>query len=178
MKNIIEKAKYYIDLTSKEAIGSKLTAEEAKKAQELRRELSARGLDPQHIVGLDYRALVFAYKTKVTGFVAMRDNDKRFASVSAELQRLGIEPDQQRLARILAEFKQNAKVIDKKKTTKGVCPARKAADRNNAIVAAEITAEDARRAAEELALEEKARVERDRMARESINAFAAKAFGA
>ena len=59
MKNIIEKAKYYIDLTSKEAIGSKLTAEEAKKAQELRRELSARGLDPQHIVGLDYRALVF-----------------------------------------------------------------------------------------------------------------------
>ena len=36
MKNIIEKAKYYIDLTSKEATGSKLTAEEAKKAQELR----------------------------------------------------------------------------------------------------------------------------------------------
>lgn len=178
MKTIIEKAKNYIDLSSKEAAGSKLTADEARQAQELRRELSARGLDPQHIVGLEYRARVFAYKTKITGFVAMHENDKRFASTCRFLQNVGIDPDQQRLGRILAEFKQNAKAISKKKTAKGVCPARQAADRNNAAVAAEISAEDAAAVAKELALEEKARAERDRLARESINAFAAKAFGA
>jgi signal transduction histidine kinase len=177
MKNIIEKSKKYIELSGKEAAGSKLTAEEAKQVQELRRELSARGLDPQHVVGLDYRALVFAYKSKVATFVAMRENDKYYASTRYYLQSAGIEPDQQRLGRMLAEFKQNAKSIAKKKTTRGVCMARQERERAITAIVAEISEEDAQRAAEELAAEEKARQERERMSRESITAFAAEAFG-
>lgn len=115
MKSIVLKAQKYIELNTK-ASKSKLTADEIQQSRQLRRELSARGLDPQHIVGLEYRALVFAYKAKVTAFVNMRTDDKRIVPTYLFLQKVGINPDQRELARLLAEFKQNAKRVDKRKT--------------------------------------------------------------
>lgn len=115
MKSIVLKAQKYIELNTK-ASKSKLTADEIQQSHQLRRELSARGLDPQHVVGLEYRALVFTYKAKVTAFVNMRTDDKRIVPTYLFLQKVGINPDQRELARLLTEFKQNAKRVDKRKT--------------------------------------------------------------
>jgi hypothetical protein len=145
MKNIIDKAKQYIDLTNMEASGSKLSSDDITQVKSLRRELAARGLDPQHIVGLDYRALVFAHKAAVQNFVDMHDSDRRRAAAMNKLQGFGITPDKQRLERMLAEFKQNAKEIGKRKSSKkNISLARKQADLNLANISAEISAEDAR----------------------------------
>ena len=143
MKNIIDKAKQYIDLTNMEASGSKLSTDDIKQAKSLRRELAARGLDPQHIVGLDYRALVFAHKAAVQNFVNMHDSDKRRATAMHKLQSFGITPDKQRLERLLAEFKQNAKEIGRRKTSKkNISLARRDADAREAAIQAELAAED------------------------------------
>ncbi len=116
MKNVLTKAQKYIALNEQQASGSKLTTAEIQQCRQLRRELAARGLDPQHITGLEYRALVFTHKAKVATFVSLRPGDKRTVPTYLFLKKAGIEPDQQRLARLLAEFKQNAKRVDKQKT--------------------------------------------------------------
>ncbi len=155
----------------------KPNAEQAKSFNELRRELSARGLNPQHIDGLIYRATVYDNKTAVATYVKMHDDDSRRAQYRARLHRAGIDwHDKQKLSHILADIAHCAKVIDKKKTTKGVCLSREDCDQRTAEIAAELHQEEIASAAEEIAAEEAARVKRERLTRESINEFVQNAF--
>lgn len=181
-KNIILKAQEYIALNTK-ASKSKLTTDEIQQSRQLRRELSARGLDPQHIVGLEYRALVFTYKSKVTAFVNMRTDDKRIVPTYLFLQKVGINPDQRELARLLAEFKQNAKRVDKRKTERFTEFARpRFAANDDTVRLTDLTEDDFAEedrlldeAADELAY---ACFDSDDNSNDSgINAFAAEAFG-
>lgn len=174
---ITGKAMRYITLTDAEANGRKLSTAEAKEVHSLRRELSARGLDPQHTTGLEYRALVFDHKKKVENFVKLHENDKRKRNLEQQLKNLGITPDPQRLERILSGFKVNAKAVDKLKRTQGVCMSRQHADAKVAEVTTEIDIEQAELAAEELAAAETARVQRQRESEASITAFVAEAMG-
>ena len=140
--SIINKAKRYVILNALEGDGAKLCPKAANEVASLRRELAARGLDPQHIVGLDYRALVFAHKAAVQNFVNMHDSDKRRTAAMHKLQSFGITPDKQRLERLLAEFKQNAKKIGRRKTSKkNISLARRDADAREAAIQAELAAE-------------------------------------
>lgn len=142
--DIVGKAERYVTLNKLEGSGAKLSSEAANEIASLRRELNARGLDPQHIDELEYRALVHKHKSKVTAFVNTRDGSRRHAQVKYELKGLGIDPNKKRLAHILAGFKLSGKQTSKKKTTRGVNMARKQADLNLADIRAEISAEDAR----------------------------------
>lgn len=142
--DIVGKAERYVTLNKLEGSGAKLSSEATNEIASLRRELNARGLDPQHIDELEYRALVYKHKSKVATFVDMRDGSKRHAQVKYELKGLGIDPNKKRLARILAGFKLSGKQTSKKKTTRGVNMARKQADLNLADIRAEISAEDTR----------------------------------
>lgn len=142
--DIVGKAERYVTLNKLEGSGAKLSSEAANEIASLRRELNARGLDPQHIDELEYRALVYKHKSKVATFVGMRDGSKRHAQVKYDLKGLGIDPNKKRLARILAGFKLSGKQTSKKKTTRGVNMARKQADLNLADIRAEISAEDTR----------------------------------
>lgn len=177
MSSLLSKVTRYTGLTGLEASGQKLSPTETKEVQSLRRELSARGLDPQHATGLEYRALVYDHKKKVETFVKLHDNDKRRRSMERQLKNLGITPDPQRLERILSGFKVNAKAIDKLKRTQGVNMARRHASQNNAELAAEIDIEQAELAAEELAAAEDARAQRQKESEASITAFVAEAMG-
>lgn len=142
--SIINKAKRYVILNALEGDGAKLCPKAANEVASLRRELAARGLDPQHVVGLEYRALVFANKAAVQNFVDMHDNDKRRAAAINNLEKLGIAPDKQCLKRMLAEFKQNAKEIGRRKNSKKrINMARQQADANLANLDAEMAVEDA-----------------------------------
>ena len=140
--DIVGKAKRYVTLNALEGSGAKLSSEAANEIASLRRELNARGLDPQHIDELEYRALVYKHKSKVTAFVNTRDDSKRHTKVKYELKGLGIGPNKKRLAHILAGFKLSGKQTSKKKTTRGVNMARKQADLNLADLDAEMAAED------------------------------------
>lgn len=143
--SIINMAKRYVILNALEGDGAKLSPEAADEVASLRRELAARGLDPKHVVGLEYRALVFTNKAAVKNFVDMRDNDKRRGVAIDNLEKLGIAPDKQCLKRMLAEFKQNAKKIGRRKNPKKrVNMARQQADANLANFNAEMAAEDAK----------------------------------
>ena len=133
-----EKAKQYVTLSSK----SDLTKEEAQKLHHLRRELSAKGLDPAHVIGLTQRANILDHKTRVSNYVALRDDDKRNFARAVELSDLGIKADKQYLSRILHEIEQNAKHIDKKKTARSTSPARAYADQKLAELEAEMIAEE------------------------------------
>ena len=152
--DIVGKAKRYVTLNKLEGSGAKLSSEAANEIASLRRELNARGLDPQHIDELEYRALVYKHKSKVTAFVNTRDGSRRHTQIKYELKGLGIYPNKKALARILAGFKLSGKQTNKKKTTRGVSMNRRQADQNLAALSAEISAEDARiiAAADELGL--------------------------
>lgn len=144
--NFIDKAERYVTLNALKG-GAKLCTKAAEEVAKLRRELAARGLDPQHVVGLEYRALVFDNRALVQSFVNMRNNDKRRATTIAKLMKLGIAPDKQRLEHMLADFKLNAKKIDKKKGSGNINMARITADADIADLNAEMAAEGARIAA-------------------------------
>ena len=132
-----ENAKQYVNLSSK----ADLTKEETQKLHHLRRELSAKGLDPAHVIGLIQRAVILDHKTKVANYVALRDDDTRNFAKAVELADLGIKADKQYLSRILHEIEQNAKHIDKKKTARSTSPARAYADRKLAELEAEMAEE-------------------------------------
>ncbi len=138
-----EKVQQYLSISAKEAAGTKLSKEEAQKMHALRRELAAKGLDPQHPVGLSQRALIMDHKAKVANYVALRDTDKRLGQMAVQLAEMGIKPDKQQLSRILREFDQNAKAISKKKTARCANPSRQYADQKLAELEAEMAAEEA-----------------------------------
>lgn len=142
--DIVGKAERYVTLNKLEGSGAKLSSEATNEIASLRRELNARGLDPQHIDELEYRALVYKHKSKVTAFVNTRDGSRRHTEIKYALKGLGIDPNKKRLAHILAGFKLSGKQTSKKKTTRGVNMARKQADLNLADIRAEISAEDTR----------------------------------
>lgn len=137
-----EKVQQYLSISAKESNGTKLSKEEAQKAHCLRRELAAKGLDPQHSVGLLQRALILDHKAKVANYIAMRDTDKRLGQKAVELAEMGIRPDKQQLSRILREIETNAKAIDKKKTVRRTNVSRQYADQRIAELEAEMAAEE------------------------------------
>jgi len=137
-----DKVQQYLSISAKEASGIKLSKEEIKKMHALRRELSAKGLDPQHCTGLPQRALILDHKAKVANYVAMRDDDKRFGQRAVELAEMGIKPEKQQLSRILREIETNAKAIDKKKTVRHTNASRQYADQKLAELEAEMAAEE------------------------------------
>lgn len=137
-----DKVQQYLSISAKEASGIKLSKEEIKKMHALRRELSAKGLDPQHCNGLPQRALILDHKAKVTNYVAMRDNDKRSGQMAVELVKMGIKPDKQHLSRILREIETNAKAVDKKKTARHTSTSRQYVDQELAELEAEMAAEE------------------------------------
>ena len=141
MQKYFDKAQEYLSISAKEAKGGKLSKKEAQDMHSLRRELAAKGLDPQHSTGLKQRALILDHKAKVTNYVNMRINDKRFGKMAKELANMGIRPDQQQLSRILCEIDTNAKAIDKKKCTRRTNVSRQYADQKIAELEAEMAAE-------------------------------------
>ena len=136
-----EKVQQYLSISAKEAAGTKLSKQEAQKMHDLRRELAAKGLDPQHSVGLAQRALILDHKAKVANYVAMRNTDKRFGEMAVQLANMGIKPDQQQLSRTLRDIETNAKAIDKKKTVRRTNVSRQYADKKLAELEAEMAAE-------------------------------------
>lgn len=167
---------------------SNLTTKQAKELSDLRRELSACGLDPQHPVGLENRALVHDNIGRVEAYLntckAKNGEDKERA---AALKDIGINTDNKdELRLIVASIKQHIRAVDRKKTVKGVCLARSASD---IALIEDLNAEDdddaseeekkqmAEIAAAELRKEEEARKKREALSRESITAFVQEAFG-
>ncbi len=142
--DIVGKAERYVTLNKLEGSGAKLSSEAASEIASLRRELNARGLNPQHIDELEYRALVYKHKSKVTAFVNTRDGSKRYTQIKYKLKGLGIDPNKKRLAHILADLKLYEKQTSKKKTTRGVNIAPKQDALDLANIRAEISAEDVR----------------------------------
>ena len=140
MQKYTEKTKQYVALSTK----TFLTKEEAQKLHHLRRELTAKGLDPAHENGLVQRANILDHKAKCANYVALRDDDKRNFARANELADLGIKPDKLYLERILREIEQNAKQTDKKITSRrhGTSPARIYADQKLAEFEAEMAIEE------------------------------------
>jgi hypothetical protein len=133
-----EKASKYLELCGID----NPTSYQADKISELRRELSALGLDPQHSTGLTYRALVYDNRHLIETFLDLSDSKKDTAGIGRQLHRFGINiSKKQELRRILASFKINAKAIDRKKTAKGVNLARQAYEADCAQLDAEMAAE-------------------------------------
>ena len=135
-----EKSRQYVNLSTK----TFLTKEEAQKLHHLRRELTAKGLDPAHENGLIQRANILDHKAKCANYVALHDDDKRAFARATELADLGIKPDKLYLERTLHEIEQNAKMIDKKITSRrrGTSPARIYADQKLAEFEAEMAIEE------------------------------------
>lgn len=112
-----EKASKYLELCGIDSP----THYQAEKLSQLRRELSAIGLDPQHPNGLTYRALVYDNKRLIETFLDLCDSKKDTLGLGRQLHRFGIDINKKaELRRILASFKTNAKVIDRKKTVKSI----------------------------------------------------------
>ena len=119
MKKYEEMAKAYVDLSEI----AQPTSEEAQKYSQLRRQLSARGLDPQHPVELEYRARIYDHRSRVETFVSLHEHDSRTPQLYIYLKNHGINPDdRQKLRYILTQFKLNAKATDRKKTARSVRP--------------------------------------------------------
>ena len=106
------------------------TTSQTQKYARLRRELSARGLDPQHINGLEFRALVYDNRPFVENYLSAIDADDRngIKYYGNVLKNIGIRPSAPRLRQLIASFKTDAKAADKKKNPQNVNLARAACD--------------------------------------------------
>ena len=163
-----EKASKYLELCGIEHP----TSYQQEKISNLRRELAALGLDPQHPKGLTYRALVYDNRRVIEAFLDLIESKKDTNGLGRQLRGFGIDISKpQELRRLLASFKTNAKAIDKKKTTKGVNLARQACDADLKETQDEIRAMDLEAAIEEEAKQQEARAERERICSESFQAW-------
>ena len=116
----LEKVKEYLNLSEIKDP----TTEQSQAFASLRRELSARGLDPQHTTGLLQRVLVYDHRKIVLNYLALCDAKKDVKREKARLNNLGITTNPKELRRILAGFKTCAREIDRKKTPEHVNIAR------------------------------------------------------
>lgn len=188
--DIVDKAERYVTLNKLEGSGAKLSSEAANEIASLRRELAARGLNPQSQQELVQRAIIYDNAPSVCKYCELvecvkhhagkctRATRKRLGKLKYELKKAGIQNmDCRYLSHCLASFKTEAKIADKRKRAprRNVSPARELAYQMQAQIAAEIADEEAQAAAAELAAEKKARAKRDRLVRESINTFMAEA---
>ena len=124
------------------------------KLKNLRRRLSALGLDPQQPKGLTYRALVYDNRKKVKEFLYLSSQKKGTKGLGWQLKSLGIDINKpQQLRLLLNTFSTCAKEIDRKKDVDRINPARAEADAQWAAVDAEIAAAEEEAEDSEVALE-------------------------
>jgi hypothetical protein len=176
---ITDKAIRYLTLNALASEdGAKLCSKATEEVARLRRELAARGLNPQSPQELVQRAIIYDNAPSVCKYCELvecvkhhagkctRATRKRLGRLKYELKKAGIQNmDYRYLSHCLASFKVERKRVDKRKRAprRNVSPAREFADQRQAQLAAEIAAEEAQAAAAELAAEKKARAERDRL---------------
>ena len=152
----------------------------------LRGELAALGLDPQHINGLAYRALVYDNKTMIENYLKLVDSKKDTKGTGKRLKALHIDiSNTKQLRNILAGFKTAAKDADRQKNRQHIKPGRKAREDYDAEFRAEMIAEDQENAEKEaegietlakLCEEaEAAKAKRDQLSSESFQAWVADA---
>ena len=140
-----DKVSYFLDLSDKKE-SSDLSHAEAEEIFHLRRELRARGLNPDQLEGLPERALVLDHRTVVKAFL---NSDGKNRSLRNKLKELGIDANFRRLSEIISELKLAKKEADKlKRGGHGKTKASKVfADRREAAIAEEVAADDAATAA-------------------------------
>ena len=189
--SIVDRARRYVTLNALASEdGAKLCSKATEEVARLRRELAARGLNPQSPQELVQRAIIYDNALRAREYCELverakhhagkctRATRKRLGKLKYKLKKAGIQNmDCRYLSHCLASFKTEAKIADKRKRAprRNVSPARELAYQMQAQIAAEIADEEAQAAAAELAAEQEARAKRDRLAYESINAFMAEA---
>ena len=133
-----DKATRFISLKE----SSNLSREEAKEIYHLRRELRARGLNPNQLEDLPECALVFDHRTAVEAFL---NSDGKSRSLKKKLQGLGIDANVKKLSTIISGIKLATREADKlKRGGHGKVKASKVlADRREAAIAMEVAADDA-----------------------------------
>ncbi len=135
-----DKAARFLDLSDKKE-SSNLSRAEAKEIFHLRRELRARGLNPDQLEDLPERALVLDHKKAVEAFL---NSDGKSRSLKKKLQGLGIDASVRKLSEIISGLKLATKEADKlKRGGHGKAKASKVlADRHEAAIAEEVAADD------------------------------------
>ena len=133
-----DKATRFISLKE----SSNLSREEAKEIYHLRRELRARGLNPNQLEDLLERALVLDHRTVVKAFL---NSDGKSRSLKKKLQGLGIDANVKKLSTIISGIKLATREADKlKRGSHGKVKASKVlADRREAAIAKEVATDDA-----------------------------------
>ena len=116
MGNFEKKAAEYIELMNAE----KKTEKVKKELYKLGRQLTARGLDPQH-KGLANRARIADYERLVAAFLAEPEGKENFWT-KLELLQAGIKPDRNHLRTTLGEIKRNERAAHKLRHTKKSAP--------------------------------------------------------
>ena len=136
-----DKAARFLSLSCKKE-SSNLSREEAKEIFHLRRELRARGLNPDQLEDLPERALVLDHRTLVEAFL---NSGGKSRSLKKKLQGLGIDASVRKLSEIISGLKLATKEADKlKRGGHGKVKASKElADRHEAAIAEEVAADDA-----------------------------------
>lgn len=137
-----DKTARFLDLSDKKE-RSNLSRAEAREIFHLRRELRARGLNPDQLEDLPERALVLDHRTVVVAFL---NSDGKNRSLKKKLQEeLGIDTNVRRLSEIISGLKLATKEADKlKRGGHGKAKASKVlADRHEAAIAEEVAADDA-----------------------------------
>ena len=88
---------------------------------ELRDQLAALGLEPQHRKGLTYRALVYDNRKMIARFLNLKEAKKDTKGLGRRLKSLGIDINQTyELRHMLAEFKKKAKEVERQKDIRHV----------------------------------------------------------
>ncbi|MBQ9684317.1 hypothetical protein IJV57_02465 [Candidatus Saccharibacteria bacterium] len=136
-----DKAARFLDLSDKKE-SSDLSRTEAKEIYCLRRELRARGLNPDQLEGLPERALILDHRTVVMAFLSSGGKNR---SLKKKLQRLRIDTNVKKLSTIISGINLATKEADKlKRGGHGKVKASKVfADRREAAIAEEVAADDA-----------------------------------